>query len=973
MLLDRLQIQAFRGIRNCVELPLDASVTILLAANGTAKTSICDAVEWLLTGRVRRLQPGMVSAASLQNRYANDTPLRVQATASWAGINRIIERTEPGTIQILNQRGGNCKPLTTGKFLEHLTPKYVGQTARSRNVEEPRAEWLRAVRFFSPDGLSLLLDDGEDAERVRGIAFAQLLGVGPVGRRFEGLKGVRAQIDSPRAAIVNVLEKIAAHETRLKAEQASVADPYLTRVDALLREVAAFCKLTLPETLVTRREILLSLRDRLASSERALESQRSAYAKVKGSFTEYGTARETWRNWSEEQKPALEKALGDAQKQRDDANRELRQLTASASELANRLGELNILLGQTQSAVAMVRLDASSKDSSGGFALGQIRTERDEAAKNGRKVQAQLEVLKRFAGEFPGAQRAFLEFDMLQKQRLELSQSIPSLQDQEGVERRLRETTLALIQLRQQISANTDRWQRWGAEVRAQAPNWTTQSACPLCGHDHQSPEQLRAAIEDVLSTQPSAAPATATRLAELESAKEELQAGATTIAERRRQLLALDQKIVAQKNACTQFLDAAQECGFDEQIFTRADGLEAVATRLRIAEEKAATSLKLVGELDARVVDVLRWHSNLQDTAEKLRTVLLTESGSAESLPPDPSLQQRLQQTEALLPFAQAQAQGLREHADRANQSAEAMRAKIPTFDATIRHLQDSWQPSAKTADDTKKLIEGIEESWQSVTTGPLDSELLARVAAQQQQRSEQLREQLDRLAQVDQNLSLAEQAMHEETDRSEASKGITALKAEHAALLRVELLRTKLDSAIDEAEQQLNRLLSTQIRPLMRSISSFYVRAQGVSFVDSIGVDDNPNRNVLRWLGQLADARPLSVVEMSQGQRQDLALSIFLARARRERGIFILDEPMAHLDDLNRVAFFDTLRAMVAETDTPSQPFRLVMTTASWSLVRHLRAKFFHLKEVNGNLAFRVLELVGDPRSGIDIRTPS
>jgi len=163
----------------------------------------------------------------------------------------------------------------------------------------------------------------------------------------------------------------------------------------------------------------------------------------------------------------------------------------------------------------------------------------------------------------------------------------------------------------------------------------------------------------------------------------------------------------------------------------------------------------------------------------------------------------------------------------------------------------------------------------------------------------------------------------------------------------------------------------MSTQIRPLLRSISSFYVRTQGIAFVHSIGVD--PSRNVLRWLGQLADAKPLSAVEMSQGQRQDLALSIFLARARRERGTFILDEPLAHLDDLNRVAFFDTLRAMVAEIKTHAQPFRLVITTASWSLVRHLRAKFFHVKQVNGNLPLRVLELAGDPRSGIDVRAPN
>jgi hypothetical protein len=264
------------------------------------------------------------------------------------------------------------------------------------------------------------------------------------------------------------------------------------------------------------------------------------------------------------------------------------------------------------------------------------------------------------------------------------------------------------------------------------------------------------------------------------------------------------------------------------------------------------------------------------------------------------------------------------------------------------------------------------VDESWRALSGENLESASLLRLETFQQQRSGQLRAQTERLSQSEQHLDLAEQAMRDEANRSEAGKSIMTLKAEHAALLRVDLLRTKLDSAIEEAEQHLNRLLSTQIRPLLRSISSFYLRMQGNPFIDSIGVDDNPTRNALRWLGELADAKSLSAVEMSQGQRQDLALSIFLARSLRERGTFILDEPLAHLDDVNRVAFFDTLRAMVAEVGNPSPPFRLVITTASWSLVRHLRAKFAHLEDVGGIPAFRVLEMAGDPRTGVELRDP-
>jgi exonuclease SbcC len=731
MLLEHLRIQAFRGIRNHIEIPLDAPITILLAANGTAKTSVCDAVEWLLTGRVRRLQPGLISVQSLQNRYSNETPIKVQAMVNWTGMTREIERTEAESVQIPNARGGNRKPTANGKLLEQLTPEYVGQTSRSRNVEEPRAEWLRAVRFFSPDGLSLLLDDGDEAERVRGIAFAQLLGVGPVGRQIEGLKGVRAQIDSPRTAIANVVEKIMALENRLKAAQASVAGPYLTRVDSLLREVAASCKLTLPETLTTRREVLLSLRDRLASFERALDSQRAAYAKVRASFPEYQTAWNVWKKWSEEQKPAFEKAIFEAQKQRDDANRQLRALTTGAAELASKLGQVNTLLGQTQTAIAKVRLDASSQDSSGNLRVARVRADRDEATKNAQKAHAHFEILKSFADEFPARQRAFLELELLEKKRLELSQSIPSAEDQEGVERRVGETKLALTQLRQEISASTDRWQRWGAEVRAQAPNWTSMSACPLCGHDHESPEQLRAAIANVLSRQPSGNPETANRLAQLESAKAELESSSATIAERRRQLLALEQKIVSQKNAdYIMFLILAQECGLDEHIFARDDALEVVTNRRRSAEETAAAAHRLASQVQARADQVSRWHTQLQNAADDLHGGLPIQPSAPESLPPDPSLDQRLQNMEELLAFAQAHAMTLREQAERSIRTVEEMRTTLPALEATLRQAQEALQPFARSADDARTLMGSIEESWQAVSTDPLDSATLARIA---------------------------------------------------------------------------------------------------------------------------------------------------------------------------------------------------------------------------------------------------
>lgn len=95
----------------------------------------------------------------------------------------------------------------------------------------------------------------------------------------------------------------------------------------------------------------------------------------------------------------------------------------------------------------------------------------------------------------------------------------------------------------------------------------------------------------------------------------------------------------------------------------------------------------------------------------------------------------------------------------------------------------------------------------------------------------------------------------------------------------------------------------------------------------------------NPLRWLADAGSQEMDPGKDFSQGQRQDLALALFLARARSLGGTFFLDEPVTHLDDLNRVGQLDIFRATVLES---SRSLNLVITTASKPLARHLIEKF-------------------------------
>lgn len=47
-----VEIRNFRGVPDVLQIPLNAPLTIIHAANGTGKSTICYALEWLLTNKV---------------------------------------------------------------------------------------------------------------------------------------------------------------------------------------------------------------------------------------------------------------------------------------------------------------------------------------------------------------------------------------------------------------------------------------------------------------------------------------------------------------------------------------------------------------------------------------------------------------------------------------------------------------------------------------------------------------------------------------------------------------------------------------------------------------------------------------------------------------------------------------------------------------------------------------------------------
>jgi hypothetical protein len=203
------------------------------------------------------------------------------------------------------------------------------------------------------------------------------------------------------------------------------------------------------------------------------------------------------------------------------------------------------------------------------------------------------------------------------------------------------------------------------------------------------------------------------------------------------------------------------------------------------------------------------------------------------------------------------------------------------------------------------------------------------------------------------------------------EESKTIKSLESQ---MLRLEdsiskqlKCRYTAEQALAELTSEIESRTSETIDSLMLPASELFSRMHANEVYQGFNVVNKGHFNWCAITGEVVrDGEVPLITEnfFSQGQRQDLALSLYLSRARALGGTFFLDEPVAHLDDLNRVAMTDIFRMMcLAE-----KGMNLILTTSSDPLRRHLRQKFSAFQQ-NGDPLLTVITLKGNPKEGVGV----
>jgi DNA repair exonuclease SbcCD ATPase subunit len=266
--------------------------------------------------------------------------------------------------------------------------------------------------------------------------------------------------------------------------------------------------------------------------------------------------------------------------------------------------------------------------------------------------------------------------------------------------------------------------------------------------------------------------------------------------------------------------------------------------------------------------------------------------------------------------------------------------------------HVQDAYGDLRQAAAARAHWLvsnKSVTAAWALLSGEALSQEALTAVQ-RTLEREEEIASEAARLvaqARSAQNASLAA------LQRRKLEADVKDLDRRHTAL------RGPLDDAtatLDALETYQATYVGQQLDRLMPLVRPLFFRLHANRVFDELrtgGIADP-----LRWKAD-ADGHAFDPSQhFSQGQRQDLALALFLARACVLKGTFFLDEPLVHLDDLNRVAALDVLRAI-----TLTRPdVQLVFTTANRQLALHLREKFARRPHL-----LHVIELEGNPRQAV------
>lgn len=894
-------IQNFRGIPDELVVPLDAPLTIIHAANGTGKSTICYALEWLITGKVDDL-----NGAALECQWGKGATT-VSAKCLIDGKLNVLIRTNNSLW--ISQEGEKKKKINDEFLLEMLTPASISGKSTIA-LRKAKRGWLRNSRWLYSNSLALLVDNNKADERQQ--IFADILGFGHLTSALRDLHDYRKALPSTKA----LADKVASVNTEIERLKTSLAisspgrDTSLSNLDAIFTALPPAVEGSISERLGAAQLRVKSFSHKQQREMAVLNTVYEQWTQYHSSLQQIRTLRQSVDALAQQQKHASEdqvfraSELSEAQQKVSDAEQSIKWADDSL---------LTFQSWQSVTAVQSVgayfqKADISQAELTTGFVELGWSSDRQEQWKGATAL---------LSANF----QKIMELER-QKNDLTFNPVAPAIDYEERA--RLAD---AAKYVRIRAEADFDAFSNVLGKLKAMGSEVAQNhddSHCPLCNYDWRNTDQLR---KEISSNMKVLTPAL------------EVAAGALTKARQKEQeaINALE-LASSQKSAYDAYLSRSSSVDQELQSFAKSTKYFEIMG----VQEFSGMNLAGLANLNSRVTSAIQLSGIFTKLAElekffgiipangaATRVSTAVESlGNYKKYFQDQFDQYEPERTRLVL-VVQKLLQAVQSKANEIaglNTSIAAAVGITSTFDFHWRELFG----------DQPVLVESYDL------------------------RRQQLVQQENDVAKYSSMLDQCKAVVSVDSDSAKLKKLEQELVELSSKLKIGTNCIAKADKAIERYALHVKDFTASSLKPLLNPAAELFSRMHANEVYKGLGVSEG--EDALKWTVFAEGHEPALDAEgkLSQGQRQDLALSLYLARARNTGGSFFLDEPIAHLDDLNRVAMLDIFRLFA--TSMPSM--NLILTTASDSLARHMAQKFSSITDKH---LLNMIHLEGNPRTGV------
>jgi exonuclease SbcC len=942
--LSSLTVGAFRGIGKVLKFDLRAPLTLVFAPNGTGKTTMCEAAEWLLTGQVDRLKDKRdFDAEVLRSKFTGpEHKPHVAANVRVGGkayqLSRIAEGSQsPAAFDV----EGLAVSQRPNDLLALLAPAAAANEAHHLTAISLRQRWLKGTRFLSAEALAALVDTDDETIERRTQVFADLLGIRHLLDAERQFEKYATELSSRLRAQVQLTQRRSAEADAIEKELLRNTAPTTTAASAIGE--AALAEMLLEPNSADMPPADAPLPDRL---EALTALQRRGWHENERRRNALGAVdvRRSGRD-------ALEQAVAAARATELKLDAELAEMgksgQAAAAKVAASESERQSVTAASQALAAagdrLARRGAAMLSiihrapvfNPVPVTLGALRAGLPETGWTTAARAERRALLTELSAGLEQAEREAERLRLLDVEREAASAATVSeaafagLRSEAGdAERR----AAAANQQRDAAAAPLSRLQSAARELLAHNHGHAA-SSCPVCAHDWLTADALRAAIAAALATIP-----------ELASQAEVVAQSATEAAR------------IATEKLKSAHAANARLATLDRERATLADAAERRALSLENAGLPASVSAVEL-ELQRVRLDIADALAAFDEEIALARLMLSTDAAQwvLEQAPLSDLVERVSAQIGARDHVLQLQLAGLARDSEDATKLRDRLRAEYAGIQQRLRDCREQLAAKRSELAELQALwhIAAPEQSWSETALLQLKTKLT----------SEQ-----DKLARAAAHIEGARAAWAAEARRLQLAELRAAIEPALAQQARMTARIAAATRAQALFQDTYTTISKRQVQDLAKVVNPLFARMHANRVYDRINLGEDSE--FLHWLAHAGDAQLDPGKDFSQGQRQDLALALFLARARSLGGTFFLDEPVAHLDDLNRVGLLDILRTTVLEE---SQSMNLVITTSSRALARHLIEKFANIDMVDtpeGRVRpLSVIELDGNSRSGVQL----